>query len=49
MVRFAMRELSGRIGTALKDGKQLDFASRAHLNESKERIDRVLDAQFIAR
>lgn len=53
MVRYAMRELSDRIGGTLKasDGGQLklDFASRAHLFECKNRIDRVLDAQFQAR
>lgn len=55
MLSFGMRELSDRIGAVLKDsalpdGKsKLDFASRAHLTESKSRIDRVLDAEFAAR
>jgi hypothetical protein len=55
MVRFALRELSDRMGVVLgtkrgSDGKTpLDFASRAHLSECKSRIDRVLDAQFQAR
>jgi len=50
MVRFALRELSERIGRALnaRDSK-LDFASRAHLVECKSRIDRALEARFTAR
>ncbi|MFN0135217.1 MAG: zinc-dependent metalloprotease [Phycisphaerae bacterium] len=53
MIRFAMRELSDRIGSTLKSGEggslKLDFASKAHLSECKDRIDRVLSAQFEAR
>lgn len=49
MVRQALRELSAQIGGTLKNGEKLDFATRAHLTESKSRIDRVLDAQFTAR
>jgi len=55
MIRFALRELSERIGQVLKAARQpdgtsrLDFASRAHLTESKSRIDRALEAQFAAR
>ncbi|MFO0838771.1 MAG: zinc-dependent metalloprotease [Phycisphaerae bacterium] len=49
MIRFAMRELSERIGKALEGKGKLDFATRAHLNECKSRIDRVLDAKFTAR
>ena len=30
-------------------GSKLDFASRAHLTESKSRLDRALNAQFSAR
>lgn len=48
MVRYALRELSERIDAALKKGKP-DFATRAHLVESKSRIDRVMEAQFSAR
>ena len=48
MVCQALRELSGKIGRTLDQGG-VDFASRAHLVESKSRIDRVLDAQFQAR
>ncbi len=50
MVRFAVRELSDRIGEVLdKAGDRIDFATRAHLVESKSRIDRALEAQFSAR
>ncbi len=50
MVRFAVRELSDRIGEVLeKAGDRIDFASRAHLVECKSRIDRALEAQFMAR
>ena len=55
MVRFALRDLSGKIGGVLDgaktpDGKsKIDFASLAHLTESKSRMDRILDAQFIGR
>lgn len=54
MVRFTLRELSDKIGDVMKksggNGKsRLDFASRAHLSEAKSRIDRVLDAQYMAR
>ncbi|MBL8879564.1 MAG: zinc-dependent metalloprotease [Phycisphaerales bacterium] len=48
MIRYALRELSERIDASLKKGKP-DFATRAHMVESKSRIDRVLDAQFTAR
>ena len=55
MASFALRELSERVGRVLKDAalpdgqSKLDFASRAHLTESKSRIDRVLEAQFLSR
>ena len=42
--RYALRELSGRIKAALDaGGESIDFASRAHLVESKSRIDRTLE------
>ena len=47
MVRQALRELSEQIGRV--SAERRDFATKAHLNECKSRIDRVLDAQFIAR
>lgn len=51
MIRQALRELSAQMGAVLsgKNADKLDFATRAHLTESKSRIDRVLDAQFQAR
>lgn len=42
MVRFSMRDLGTQIEALLKAGK-LDLASRAHLTEAKNRIDRVLN------
>ena len=47
MVRYSLRELSGKIGKALEAKDQIDFATRAHLNEAKVKIDRVLDAPFV--
>jgi hypothetical protein len=55
MVRFSLRELSGKIGYVLEHtgktggGSTLDFASRGHLTECRSRIDRVLNAQFQAK
>jgi len=49
MIRMTLRELSERIGRTLKAGDKLDFASRAHLTECQSRIDRVLEAHFLAR
>ena len=49
MVRFATRELSGKIGKALAMDADLDFASHAHLYEAKSRIDRFLEAEYQAR
>jgi hypothetical protein len=43
------RELSARIGVTLKDAAKLDGASRAHLVESKSRLDRALEAQYQVR
>lgn len=48
MTRQALRDLGVKIEQRLDD-MQLDFASRAHLIDSKSRIDRVLEAQFQAR
>lgn len=53
MVRFALRDLSGRIGKVLtaaktdEGGSRLDFATRGHLTECKSRIDRVLESPHI--
>jgi hypothetical protein len=48
MVRFALSELSTQIGERMESSDGVDFASRAHLTECKSRIDRVLEAQFLA-
>lgn len=48
MMREALRELYAKIDSVLENG-QPDFASRAHLRECHSRIERVLNAQFIAR
>jgi hypothetical protein len=51
--RFALRELSDQINTALtqsrtaENASRLDFASRAHLTECKSQIDRVLNAPHL--
>jgi hypothetical protein len=47
MVRYSLRDLSGKLGDSLKNKDRLDFATRAHLSEAKTRIDRVLDAPFV--
>lgn len=54
MLRFALSELSDRIGDVLdasktQEGSRLDFATLAHLTECKSRIDRMLAAQFAGR
>jgi hypothetical protein len=54
MIRYSLQELSGKIDSTLKkaesrDGQsKIDFASRAHLSQSKSEIDRVLNAQYQA-
>ncbi len=50
MMRFSARELADRIGNVLDQNEgKLDFATRAHLIEAKSRIDRFLEAGYIAR
>jgi hypothetical protein len=48
VVALNMKNLSERIGACLKNaqGSQMDEFSRAHLEESKSRIDRALDAKY---
>ena len=46
LLRYELRRKSEQIGKALANPG--DFASRAHLTECKSRIDRVLEAQYIA-
>ena len=55
MVRFSLRELSDRIAGVLGDPKdpknaasKIDFASRAHLSEVRNRIERTLNAPIFA-
>jgi hypothetical protein len=48
MVSYAMQELSEQIGTTLAQGKdRIDFATRAHLSQTKSQIDRTLNAPHI--
>ena len=51
MIAYSLRDLSDQIGSVLdrtkssnNGGPKLDFATRAHLTESKSKIDRVLNA-----
>ncbi len=45
LARLHLREIQGGIEIVLRD-ENLDEVTRAHLDESKERIDRVLKASF---
>jgi hypothetical protein len=47
MVAYAMQELSSDIDSALKAGTTVDFATRAHLSQTKSQIDRTLNAPHI--
>ncbi|HEY0007283.1 MAG TPA: zinc-dependent metalloprotease, partial [Tepidisphaeraceae bacterium] len=48
LARFALRELSNRIGQTLEARKEnIDFATLAHLSEAKSRIDRTLDKPIV--
>ena len=54
MVRFSLRELGDEItdvlGKAKTDGDlKLDFATRAHLVECRDQIDKALDVQHVKR
>ena len=44
LARFELTQLSERIGRALSTGASLDATTRAHLLETKVRIDRALNA-----
>jgi len=47
LARMELRELSGRIQDSVdKCGKKMDAYTMAHLSETKERIDRALDAGY---
>jgi hypothetical protein len=48
MASYAMKELSDGIGKLLTDGgDRVDFATKAHLTQTKSQIDRVLNAPHI--
>jgi hypothetical protein len=49
MVAYTLRDLSDKIGNLLGQpgGSKIDFASRAHLSETKRQIDRVLNSPAI--
>jgi hypothetical protein len=47
LARYQLKQLSERIGAALASGASLDVATRAHLDESKARIDRALEAEMV--
>ena len=54
MVRFTLRDLGDRINDVLAKAKpdgeiQLDFATRAHLTECRDQIDKALDVQHVKR
>lgn len=54
MVRLSLRELDDKIGETLTKAKpdgeiQLDFATRAHLTECRDQIDKALDVQHVRR
>ncbi|NOT06637.1 MAG: zinc-dependent metalloprotease [Gemmatimonadales bacterium] len=46
VARMQLKDLSRRLGTALAAGATLDAYSRAHLDESKARIDKALNADY---
>lgn len=46
LARLELTELSGRLGRALA-GARLDRATRAHLAETRARVDRVLEATLV--
>ncbi len=46
LARWELRRLSSRLGDALAASVGLDTATRAHLDESKARIDRALEASL---
>lgn len=43
---YELKQLQGKLDKATSGGSRLDSYSRAHLEESKERIARALDASF---
>ena len=47
LARYELSQLSERIGRALSTGGSLDATTRAHLLETKVRIDRALNASVV--
>ena len=49
MASYAMQELSDQIGrtASTQGGDKIDFATRAHLSQTKSQIDRTLNAPHI--
>jgi hypothetical protein len=47
MASYAMKDLSDDLAKALEAKDKLDFATRAHLSQTKAQIDRVLNAPHI--
>jgi hypothetical protein len=48
MASYSMKELSDQIGRVLADSSpKIDFATKAHLAQTKSQIDRVLNAPHI--
>ncbi len=49
VTRLKLKGLSEQIALVLKNGTGLDDFCRAHLSESKDRIEKALDANFVIR
>jgi hypothetical protein len=48
LAAMKLRELQGKIGKMLeKNGSKLDAYTVAHLTETKMRVDKALDAQYL--
>jgi hypothetical protein len=46
LARFELKRISAQLGTALGT-TGLDTVTRAHFDESKERVDRMIEASFV--
>lgn len=47
LARYELKQLAARLGAALEAGQRLDVMTRAHLDETKTRIDRALEAEVV--
>jgi hypothetical protein len=50
LARFELKRISAQLGTALGTAlgtTGLDTVTRAHFDESKERVDRMIEASFV--